>query len=452
MICALFGVTLAGLDAAIANIALPLIARDLHSTEAGSVWVVSAYQLVLTVCLLPAAAVGEARGLRGIYGIGLALFTAASFGCALATSMPLLVAARVFQAIGGACMAALSGALVRAVTPRAELHKAFAAIALAVAFSSAIGPTLASALLAVATWPWLFLINVPIGIVVTVLFLRVAPREAGHGAAFDSMGAVLNAGALGLMVLGVDTLGQHRHWLAAAELIGAGLCALALVRQQRHQARPMLPLDLLGLPLFSLSIVTSSCAYAAQILAYVALPFLIQNGMHRSPVETGLLVTPWPLLVACAAPLAGRLATRYPAALLSSIGLTIMACGLVGLASMPHQPGLWGLLARMALCGIGFGFYQTPNNLTVMTTGPAQRSGAASGMLAVARTTGWSLGSALVALIFGLTAASAGSGAGVGHQADTGPRICLWAGAAFALIGVGFSLSRALVRRPVRAG
>ena len=427
--CAVLGVLLAGLDSAIANIALPTIARELSATDAATVWVVNSYQLAVTVCLLPVASLGESIGLRRVYGFGLGLFTAASLACALSPTLPVLVAARLVQGVGGACMAALGGALVRAIYPRAMLGRGFALIALAVAISAALGPTLAALILSVASWPWLFLVNVPIGVVAVPLFFRVAPRGAGRKRRFDAAGAVLNAAALGLIVTGVDGLGGAAPGLGVAELVAGLMCGAALVWQQRRQAAPLLPLDLLRIPLFALSVATSICSYSAQILAYVSLPFLFQSVMHRSAVATGLLVTPWPLLVAVAAPVAGRLSARYPAAVLGSIGLAVLCTGLVLLAVMPGQPADWDVAWRMGLCGVGFGFYQTPNNLTLMTAGPAERSGAASGMVAVARTVGWSLGSAIVALIFGLL-----GGAGAVR--------CLWVGAGFAGVGAVVSVSR----------
>lgn len=435
MLCAVLGIVLGGLDGAIANIALPTIARDLHCSETQTVWVVNVYHLAVAVSLLPAAALADSLGLKRVYGFGMALFTAASLACALSGSLGVLIGARVVQGLGTACMAALSGALVRSVYARTQLHQAFAIVALAVAISAAIGPTLAAAVLAVAPWPWLFLINVPIGIIAVALFLRAAPTSPRAPFSFDWAGTLLNVGALGLSILGVDALGQKETGLATFE-IGAGLlCTLLLYGQQKNLKMPMLPLDLLAIPLFSLSILTSICAYAAQILAYVALPFLFQTVMHLSAVTTGLLVTPWPVLVAVAAPFAGRLATRHPASILSSVGLAILAAGLAALSLMPAQPAFGDICWRMALCGIGFGFYQTPNNLTVMTSGPATRSGAASGMMAVARTLGWALGSALVALVFGLS------------QGSSGAVHCLELATGFALLGAALSVSRRGVRR-----
>jgi DHA2 family multidrug resistance protein-like MFS transporter len=432
--CALLGVVLAGLDSAIANIALPTIARELAATDAATVWIVNSYQLAVAVCLLPAASLGESLGLKRIYGFGLALFTVASLGCALSPTLGVLVAARVAQGVGGACMAALGGALVRAIYPRRLLGQGFALIALAVAVSAALGPTLAALILSVASWPWLFLVNVPIGLVAVPLFLIVARPSQRQPRRLDAIGALLNAAALGLVVTGVDGLGGSGPDVAVGELTAGLTCGTLLVWQQSRRTAPLLPLDLLRIPLFALSVGTSICSYTAQILAYVSLPFLFQTVMHRSAVATGLLVTPWPLLVAVAAPVAGRLSARYPASVLGSIGLVVLAAGLLLLAAMPAMPADWDVAWRMGVCGIGFGFYQTPNNITLMTAGPPGRSGAASGMVAVARTVGWSLGSALVALIFGM-------------RGGFGAVTCLQVGAGFAAAGAGISVSRMRTRR-----
>ncbi|WP_158743140.1 MFS transporter [Acidisphaera sp. L21] len=430
--CALLGIVLTGLDAAIANIALPTIAHALVATDAATIWVVNSYNLAVTVLLLPAAALGESMGLKRIYGFGLTLFTVASLGCALSSSLDMLVAARALQGIGGACMAALGGALVRGIYPRKMLGQGFALIALAVAISAALGPTIAALILAVAPWPWLFLVNVPLGLIAVPLFLVKTPASPRRPRPLDPIGAVLSAAALGLIVTGVDGLGGTGINVAIGELAAGLLCGALLVWQQFRRPAPMLPLDLLRIPLFALSVCTSICSYAAQILAYLSLPFLFETVMHRTTVATGLLVTPWPLLVAFAAPVAGRLSARYPAAILGSIGMTLLAIGLFLLATMPAHPADWNIAWRMGICGIGFGFYQTPNNLTLMTAGPPERTGAASGMQAVARTVGWSMGSAMVALIFGV-------------QGGSGAITCLWVGMVFAAVGAIISVSRTRV-------
>ncbi len=434
MACILLGVALSSLDSAIANIALPTIARELTATDAATIWVVNGYQIASAVCLLPAASLGGIVGHKRIYALGLIVFTIASLGCAVSPNLAVLVSARLAQGAGGACLSALGPALIRSIYPRHILASGFALIALVVAISGALGPTIAALILSVATWRWLFLVNLPVGLIAIPLFLTVMPagRRTAHG--FDLPGALLNAIALGLVVVGVDALGGKRIELAVIEVVAGLGCFVLLVGQQMRRPLPLLPLDLLRIPLFSLSIGTSICSYSAQILAYVSMPFLLQTVMHRSPVATGLLVTPWPLMVAFAAPVAGRLSARYPAAVLGSIGLAVLTLGLLLLVGLPRAPADWDIAWRMGVCGIGFGFFQTPNNIAVMTAGPIERTGAAGGMMAVARTIGWSLGSALVALIFSLWQVRA-------------TIVCLEVAAAFAAFAAVISGSRFFSRR-----
>jgi len=428
MFALLAGVAMASLDSAIANIALPTIAKELEASAAATVWVVNAFQLGTALCLLPAAAMGEIRGLRPVYAFGIAAFGLASLACALSRSHTWLVLFRLLQGAGGAFLAALVPAIVRRIQPRPRIASGLAWVALTVAASGAAGPSVAAAILSVARWPWLFLVNVPICVLAMWAFLRNAPAAEPQDRRFDRGGALLCAVALGLLVIGVDTLGVDTR-LAGIELVAGAIALALLVAQQSRRSTPLVPLDLMRIPLFSLSVLTSICSYAAQILAYVSLPFLFQSAQHRSAVETGLLVTPWPLLVIFAAPIAGRLTARYPAALLGSLGLAALAAGLACLATMPAAPSIVDIVWRMALCGVGFGFFQTPNNATLMTAGPLDRAGAAGGMLAMARILGWCLGSALVAVVFALA-----------HSQPT--TACLELACGFATFGAIVSVSR----------
>jgi len=302
-------------------------------------------------------------------------------------------------------------------------------VALAVAVPTALGPTVAAMILAVGKWPWLFLVNVPLGVLTLLLFLEVEPPDARVARLFDPVGTVLNVLAFGFLVVGVGALGADEPRVGIGEMIAGLICFVLLFRQQGRHPAPMLPFDLLRMPVFLLSVFTSICSYAAQILAYVSLPFLFEKGLHLTPVHTGLLITPWPAMTAVAALIAGRLLARYSASLLSTLGMAILALGLLLMVGLPAIPADWDVVWRLGLCGVGFGLFQTPNNTVMMTAGPVDRSSAAAGMNSVARFVGWTLGSALVALIFSV----GGDGAVV---------ICLGVGSAFAGIGAAASVGR----------
>jgi DHA2 family multidrug resistance protein-like MFS transporter len=427
MVCILIGLGLSSLGSAITNIALPSISRSFASDDAATVWVVNAYQLAATIFLLPVASLAEAVGLKRVYAIGLAVFVIASLGCAFAPTLPVLMIARVIQGAGAAGVAVAGVASVRVIYPQRMVGKGLALVALSVAIPGALGPTIAAAILAVANWPWLFLVNIPFGFAVP-LFLANAPQDIRVVRSLDLIGTALNALAFGLLGVGVGMLGTSDLRIALGVIVVGIACFVLFVRQQLQHPSPMLPFDLFRIRLFSLSVWTSICSYAAQILAYVSLPFLFETRLHLSAVATGFLITPWPLMTAISAPIAGRLTSRYRASVISGIGLGLLAGGLLLMAFLSATPPKWDVVWRLALCGIGFGLFQTPNNIAMMTAGPIGRSGAASGMNAAARYVGWSLGSALVALIFGL-------------DGDQGAMLCLIVGAGFALVGAATSAS-----------
>ncbi len=394
-------ITLAVLDSAIANVALPTIATDLHATPAASIWVVNAYQLAITISLLPCASLGEIYGYQRVYRTGLAVFTLASLGCALSDSLVTLTLARVVQGFGAAGIMGVNTALVRFIYPSRLLGRGIGINALVVAVSSAVGPTVASAILAVAPWPWLFAVNVPIGTVALLIAFRSLPRTPRAAHRFDVGSAGLNALTFGLLISAMGGLGHGESArFVLVQFAGSLVAGALLVRRQLGLAAPLLPVDLLRIPLFRLSVLTSICSFAAQSLAYVSLPFYFQTVLGRGAVATGLLMTPWPVAVAVMAPISGRLADRYPAGILGGIGMAVMAAGLGALALLPAHPSDLDTIWRMTLCGLGFGLFQSPNNRAMIGSAPRHRSGGASGMLSTARLLGQTGGAASVALVF----------------------------------------------------
>jgi DHA2 family multidrug resistance protein-like MFS transporter len=397
-------ITMSVLDSSIANVALPTIAGDMSASPATAIWIVNAYQLAITISLLPLASLGEIYEYRRVYRVGLAVFTIASLACALSHSIIELTSARILQGFGAAGIMGVNTALVRFIYPRAKLGHAIGINAVTVSIAAATGPTVAAMILSVGSWEWLFAINVPIGILALVLTGSLpATPHAKHR--FDVIGAALNAGTFGLTITAIDGVGHHQPLAAVAAEAGLVIVlGVVLVWRESHQAWPMLPVDLMRTRLFSLSVATSVCSFIAQMMAYVALPFYLQTRLGRSAVETGLLMTPWPLMTAVMAPIAGRLADRHPAGILGGVGLGVFGVGVGLLALLPAAPGAADIVWRMALCGAGFGLFQSPNNRAIINAAPRERSGGASGMLGTARLFGQTTGAAFVALIFGLSA------------------------------------------------
>ncbi|MBD1551980.1 MFS transporter [Pseudomonas typographi] len=423
MIAVCLAVGMATLDTAIVNTALPTLAVNLGTDAASVIWVVNTYQLVMVATILPFASLGEVLGHRRVYLAGLWVFVLASLVCGLAWSLPSLAIARVAQGLGAAALMSVNAALLRFIYPSRQLGKGMGINALVVGMSFALGPTVASAILSLASWHWLFLINVPLGLAAGWMASRNLPQFERSTHVYDRGAALLCAGLFGGLTLALTTGVQGVSPVATVlELLLALLCGAWLLRRQAGHPAPILAQDLYRRPLFALSSLTSVCSFSTQGLAFVALPFLLQHQLGHSQVATGYLITPWPAVVALMAMVAGRLADRYPPGLLGGLGLLALSAGMCSLALL--QPGASALDIgwRMALCGAGFGFFQSPNLKALMTSAPTSRSGGASGVVAISRLVGQTLGASLVALCFHLSPGA-------------GPQVALWLGCAFALVG-----------------
>ena len=397
------GISVAVLDGAIANVALPTIAGDLHVNPASSIWVVNAFQLAVTISLLAFSSLGDLWGYKKVYVGGLLLFSTTSLICALSDSFWTLVIARGLQGFGAAAITSVNTALLRIIYPTRLLPRGMGTNALIIAVAAAAGPTVAAGILSVANWPWLFAINVPIGLIafgLSAKFLPANPVKV-EGQRFDVTSAILNALTFGLLISVIDGFAHDIHWYILIPGIFVMLTiGYFFIRRQLHHPFPLLPIDLMHNRIFSLSVVTSVVAFIAQMLALVSIPFFFQRVLHLSEVATGLLLTPWPLATMISAPLAGRLMSRINGGLLGGIGLAIFGLALCLLALLPAHPTHFDIIWRMVVGGIGFGTFLTPNNSTIIASAPSNRSGGASGMLGMARLLGQTIGAAIAALMF----------------------------------------------------
>ena len=399
------GITVSVLDGAIANVALPTIAKDLNASPASSIWVVNAYQLAVTISLLSLASLGDIFGYRRIYQTGLLVFSITSLFCALSDSLTTLTIARILQGFGAAAIMSVNTALIRIIYPQRFLGRGMGINALIVAVSSAAGPTVAAGILSIASWQWLFAINLPIGIAALALGLKFLPANStkSQGQRFDFTSSLMNALTFGLLITAISGFAQGQNrLLILAEVVALVIIGWFFVRRQLSRPFPLLPVDLLRIPIFAMSLGTSLCSFSAQMLAFVSLPFFLQNTLGLDSVSTGLLLTPWPLATMVMAPISGRLVERFHPGMLGGIGLIVLSFGLYSMSMLPHDPSNLNIVWRMFICGAGFGLFQSPNNHTMITSAPRNRSGGARGLLGTARLLGQTTGAALVALMFNL--------------------------------------------------
>ena len=441
MLVIIVGLTMAVLDGSIVNLALPGIARSLNASAAHSIWVVNAYQIATLVMLLPLAAMGERLGYRRVYLVGMALFALSSVAAMLANSLGTLIVARALQGLGAAGIMSVNTALVRLTYPRAQLGNGLVINSMVVALASVAGPSVAAGILSVASWSWLFALNLPFSAFTLWLGRRALPSNPVGGplkARSPLLDVVLNVLTFALIFIGAERLGAASaagQSLASPGSWGALVAGLVVgaiyLRRQWHLSTPLFPVDLLRIPVFALSMGASVGAFCAQVLAYLALPFLLLETYGRTPMQAGLLITAWPLAIVAVAPVAGRLIGRYPDGLLGGIGMAVFASGLLLLAQLPAQPSDLDIVWRMAWCGTGFALFQSPNNHSIVTSAPLARSGAASGMLGTARLVGHTSGAVMLAALFTVWPPHNGQG----------ETVALYLAGAFALLaGVSSSL------------
>lgn len=425
------------LDVTLVNVALPVLADKFHVSDSYTVWIVTVYQLVITMLLLPLSSLGDLKSYRRNFLIGIVVFTAGSALCAASQSFSMIVGARALQGVGAAFIMSVTVALIRLIYPREILGRGLALNAMVIAISTAAGPTIAGALLSIASWHWLFLINVPLGIVAFFIGRRFLPQNPPkeHKAKFDRVSAVANILVFGLIFYSLGSFAHRNEVALNVFLLGTGLIiGVFYVRRQLSHSDPMLPVDLLKSRLYSLSILTSTSSFMAQNIAMITLPFMFLNGLGFSEITTGLLMTPWPLATMIVAPIAARFVEKHNPGATAAAGMAVFAVGLLMLILTPaHGASEWGIVWRMAICGVGFGMFQTPNNIVMVSATPVERSGGAGGMQSTARLTGQTLGSTIITVIFAMAGSSA---------VKTG----LIAAIALAVVAGIFSLSRIAVR------
>jgi len=249
-------------------------------------------------------------------------------------------------------------------------------------------------------WHWLFLINVPFGIVAFALGSVGLPSERGKRPPFDTLSAVLIGLAAASLVIAVDLAGRMPPYSLGLVVLLALVASGALLVRQRNHDLPMLPIDLLRLPAFAGSVAAAILAFTAQTLAFIALPFFFQTGLAMTTSRAGLLLTAWPIATAPVSVFAGWLTSRFRPSTLGGIGMAVfvVAASTLGLAIGNSEPNVATVALLLFGCGLGFGLFQAPNNKAMLSSVPRGRAAAASGMQAMSRLLGQALGAAIAAI------------------------------------------------------
>ncbi|WP_246204824.1 MFS transporter [Altericroceibacterium indicum] len=432
-----FGTALLVLDGAIANVALPTIARELGVNDGVVTNVVTVYQLVLVMVLLPFASVGDRIGHRRLYQIGQALFLVTSGLCFFASNLPILLVLRAGQALGAGMALSVSSAMLRQIYPAKSLGSGLGINSVIVASSSALAPTLGGYIVANMSWEWVFMAAAPLA-VISLILGRALPDPVRRPLNPEWLSGVWSAVTM-LLVIGGLQVATHgaSHWPGTALCLLGVASAVMLVHRESRRSNPVVPVDLIRQPVIGLSALAAVTCFISSGALMLALPFRLEQTMGYSPDQVGLLLLPFPLTMLIIAPFAGWLSDRIAPTKLGVTGMGIAIVALFLMVIMPAQPGAFGIGWRLSLAALGFGLFFAPNSRLLIGRAPKDRAAAAGGLLSTSRLLGQTMAAVVVGILL-----SAGMGVG------STPLIIA---AVLAIVAAGCSLARFRNARFARA-
>lgn len=403
---AIFAITVGSLvlqiDVSIAGVVLPTIAKELHVANASTVLVVTAYQLILAMTLLPLAALGDRIGYRRLYRAGLILHSIAAVLSFFVNNLPALIAVRSLQALGTAAAMSAAVALVRGIYPLQRLGSGLAINTIANASGTALAPVIGGLILSIANWHWVFTAVVPLSIL-SLISSRALPDPEPRKQPFDMLGAGLCALTFGLVISGLEGTIHSSHLLLSLGVVALGVVVgWFFVRHEMGESTPVLPVDLLALPVIGLSVASCFIAVLGSLMLVLFMPFRLQHGYGFTPGEIGGMMAGYAIATVMIAPAAGFLSDRIPVALLSTIGMSIASIGLLCVAFLPDHPTHFDIVWRMWICGAGFGMFFSPNARLIVGSAPAARSASAGSLFTTSRMLGQATGATVVAALFAL--------------------------------------------------
>jgi EmrB/QacA subfamily drug resistance transporter len=400
MAAAAMGIFLATIDGSIVNIALPTLVDSFDATFATVEWVVLAYMLSMAALLLSVGRLADMKGKKLIYTAGFVVFTAGSVLCGLSPTIHWLIGARVLQGTGAAMILALGMAIVTEAFPPAERGKALGISGAMASLGIVTGPTLGGLLLSVLSWHWIFFVNLPIGILGTLMVIRFVPstRPPG-GERFDFGGGLtLLAGLLALLLgLSLSQQSGFANPVVLALLATAAGSVLLFIWIERRVVHPMVDLQLFHNRLFSISLATGLITFIAMAGTTILMPFYLQGVLGFDTRQAGLLLAVVPVVAGLTAPLSGSLSDMLGVRPITMVGLALLLAGFLAVSTLGARTTALGYALRFIPVGLGLGVFQSPNNSAIMGAAPRERLGIVSGMLALTRTLGQTMGIAVLA-------------------------------------------------------
>jgi len=399
MIIMILSTFMSTLDGSIVNVALPVMSRSLKVTTSQIQFVSTCYLIVIAGTVLIFGNLGDMIGKTKMFLLGLFLFTVGSFLCGLSQSFTFLIFARVIQAVGAAGTMANSQGIVTEAFPSNERGKALGLVGTAVALGSLVGPGLGGLIVGATSWEYIFLINVPIGIIVFLAGLKILPKSkvAKEKKTLDITGAALFLVTIVPLFVALNE-GLELGFTNPLILAGFGISILAFICflfVEKRSVNPLVDLSLFRNKLFSLSIFCGYISFIAIFCHNIILPFYLQDALGYSPIFAGLVLMVYPLVLTFVAPISGHLSDKMGSEKLTFIGLLLTSIGLLLMSTLGEKIHLIPMICFIVLMSLGNGLFQSPNNSLIISTVPWDKLGIAGSINALIRNVGMVCGIAL---------------------------------------------------------
>ncbi|WP_414733233.1 MFS transporter [Acetobacterium carbinolicum] len=403
---------MATLDSSIVNVALPQMARAMDVDTSQIQLVVTSYLIVIVGIILIFGKLGDMLGKTRIFTFGIALFTVGSLLCGITSSFPVLIGARIVQAVGAAATMANNQGIITQVFPATQRGKALGLTGTSVALGSLVGPGLGGIIVGASSWEYIFLINVPVGVVVLFFAIKLLPRSNKKATVrLDALGAalfMLSIVPLFVALGQVQSLGFTNPLILAGFIVSIG-SFIAFIRVEQKRENPLIPLYIFKNKLFSLSIFCAFITFVGLFCNNIIQPFYLQDVMIYSPEQAGLMMMIFPLVLAVLAPVSGHVSDKIGSELLTFIGLLLISLGLFLMSTLTEQSTLTTMVIFIVVLSVGMGLFQSPNNSLIMSTVKRDQLGIAGSINALVRNMGMVTGIALATtLLYGSMSAELG--------------------------------------------
>lgn len=397
------GIFLATVDGSIVNVALPTLVQRLETDFTTIQWIVLSYLLTVTTLMLSVGRLGDMYGKKRLYALGYVVFTIGSVLCGLSPNVYWLIGFRVVQALGSALIMALGMAIVTEAFPPYERGKAIGICGAIVSVGIAIGPSIGGVILSFLSWRWIFLVNLPIGVIGTWMVFKYVPSIRPKGKQkFDYLGAITLFLSLLSLLLGL-TLGQQDGFARPTVIVLLGMwfvLMLVFIRVEKTSASPMIQMAFFKNSIFSVNLVNAFLVFIGIAGMIILLPFYLQGILGHPPIVVGLLLCVTPFSMGIISPLAGSLSDRFGTEVISTIGLVIVLIGFYAASTLTAQTSIPGYIIRLLPLGLGIGIFQSPNSSSLLGAVPKTHLGVVSGLISVSRTLGQTVGTSVLGAIW----------------------------------------------------